>query len=139
MRSSKLFSRCFHVITSAYISCKRDIACITMYSPSPFGSPFNKGLPDLKSAKKKQSVIKTVTANFAKLMISWRQDVSQIEVLLSNLQNLISNLESIQRIECRQPQAFPIFVKLFPDVYSLLTGKIYGEVEAVYHQLKSYM
>lgn len=128
-----------HVKEKAQYSSNKRIASIAMYSPSPFGSPFNRGLTDLKSAKKKQSVIKTVTATFLKLMISWRQDVSQIEILVGNLQKFISDLESIQRIECRQPQSFPIFVKLFPDAHSLLTGKIYGEVEAVYHQLKSHM
>ena len=72
-------------------------------------------------------------------MISWRQDALQIEILLGNLQLLISKLESIQRMERRLPKSFPLLEALFPDAHSLLTGKIYEEVETVYHQLKSYM
>ena len=125
------------VNTSAEHNREKHTIYIAMFSPS--GSPFKKGSTDAKSAQKKQSVIKTVTATFLKLMISWRQDALQIEILLGNLQLLISKLESIQRMERRLPKSFPLLEALFPDAHSLLTGKIYEEVEAVYHQLKSYM
>jgi hypothetical protein len=110
-----------------------------MFAPNHFGSTQAFGTVDIKSAKKKQTLIKTVTGSFVKLINSWKQDVNQISVLLSNLRNYIFTLASIQRMQCRHPQPFTLFDEMYPDMYSLLTGKIYVEVEAVYHQLKQFM
>ena len=110
-----------------------------MFTPNHFGSPQSSGTVDIKSAKKKQTLIKTVTGSFVKLINSWKQDVNQISVLLSNLRNCIFTLESIQRMQSRHPQHFSLFDKMYPEMYSLLTGKVYCEVEAVYHQLKHFM
>lgn len=110
-----------------------------MFTPNHFGSPQYSGTADIKSAKKKQTQIKTVTGSFVKLITSWKQDVNQISVLVSNLRNYIFTLESIQRMQCRHPQPFTLFDEMYPEMYSLLTGKIYCEVEAVYHQLKHFM
>lgn len=104
-----------------------------------FSSHLRHGTVDLKLAKKKQTLIKNTVGSFVKLMISWKQDVSQIATLLHNLQSLVSTAESVQRVQSRHPRPFPVFDELFPEVYSLLTGKLYEEIEAVYHQLKSYM
>jgi hypothetical protein len=110
-----------------------------MFTPSHFGSPQSFGTVDIKSAKKKQTLIKTVTGSFVKLINSWKQDVNQMSILLSNLRKNIFTLESIQRMQCRHPQSCTLFDEMYPEMYSLLTGKIYCEVEAVYHQLKHFM
>ena len=104
-----------------------------------FSSPLRHGTVDLKLARKKQTLIKNTVGSFVKLMISWKQDVCQIATLLHNLQSLVSTAESVQRVQSRHPQPYAIFDELFPEVYSLLTGKLYEEIEAVYHQLKRYM
>ena len=106
---------------------------------SPFSSPSNHGITDIKFAKKKQNQIKTVTGSYIKLLNNWMQDASQINALLHNLRILISTEESVQRMESRHPQRFPIFDEMFSDAYSLLTGKLYSEIEIIYHQLKHYM
>ena len=106
---------------------------------SPFGSPSNHGITDIKLAKKRQNQIKTVTGSYVKLLNNWTQDASQIDALLHNLRILISTQESVQRMESRHPQPFPIFDEMFSDAYSLLTGKLYSEIEIIYHQLKHYM
>lgn len=113
--------------------------CVTVQMNSPFGSPNNYGIIDIKSAKKRQNQIKTVTGSYIKLLNNWMQDVLQIDALLHNLRILISTQESVQRMECRHPQPFPLFEEMFADTYSLLTGKIYSEMEVIYHQLKRYM
>jgi flagellar biosynthesis chaperone FliJ len=94
---------------------------------------------DIKSVKKKQNEIKTLTSTFIKLLNNWSQVTSQIDALLHNLSILISTVESVQRMECRYPQRFPLFEELFTDTYSMLTGRIYSEIETVYQQLKHYM
>jgi hypothetical protein len=109
-----------------------------MNSPQSFFTSNNYGVVDIKSAKKKQIQIKTITGSFVKLMNNWAQDVSQIDSLLYNLRNLISTAESVHRLETRHPQPFPLFEIMFTDVYSLLIGKIYSEIEAIYHQLMHY-
>lgn len=110
-----------------------------MYTPNHFGSPQCLGTVDIKYAKKKQTLIKTATGSFVKLICGWKQDVNQISVLLGNLRNYIFTLESIQRMQCRHPQPCALFEEMYPEMYSLLTGNVFSEIEAVYHQLKHFM
>lgn len=94
---------------------------------------------DIKSAKKKQNQIKNLTSTFIKLINNWSHVTSQIDALLNNLSVLISTVESVLRMECRYPQRLPLFEEMFTDTYSMLTGRIYSEMETIYHQLKHYM
>ena len=106
---------------------------------SSFGSPGSHSILDVTSGKKKQIQIKTLTGSYVKLLNNWTQDVAQIDNLLHNLRILISTGESVQRMEGKYPQPSPLFEVMFTDAYSLLTGKLCSEIEAIYHQLKHYM
>lgn len=86
------------------------------------------------SIKKLQSQSKVHVNQFGKLILSWRSDVAQIQILLDELQNLCRTRDLVDN-ERRSQQLDSIFI-LFPDCGQKLSAKLLFAIESIYVQLR---
>jgi hypothetical protein len=95
-----------------------------------------KEISSIAYIKKKQAELKSLVQNFGKILLNWRQDSLQISILLSNLQQLLQTVQSLQRIEARNPrhQIDLTLAEVSPKIISAISA----EIEMTYIQLKSY-
>jgi hypothetical protein len=92
---------------------------------------------DINATKKKQSDLKTTVQNFGKLLMSWRKDVKQIEILLSNLCDLCSILDTIERNRSKWLNSRTVAHYLIEQRSDIIISKLYVDVEVIYSQLKA--
>ena len=85
--------------------------------------------------KKFQSQTKSTIILFGKLLLSWKDDVHQIQCLLSEFEKLFDTGVAVQRTLTTDDVCFGIS---FPDLKSSLIANVHREVESVLTQLRQF-
>lgn len=90
----------------------------------------------MASVRKKQSEIKSIVSAFGNLILSWKNQVYEIEKLLIGLQRLYLLIESIQRTLSKG--RLKCFENFSQSLGSVLVGKICEDIEGLYAQLQNF-
>ncbi len=102
---------------------------LTPFTNSKVLSSANKSI-----AKKFHSQTKSAVQLIGKLLLSWKSDVYQIEVLLNELQKICALGESVfKEVVIKHPSTM---FSGFPEVGPNLLANICSEVESIFVQLK---
>ncbi len=89
--------------------------------------------PDKNAMKKKQSQLKTLVQDFGKLVMSWINDLEQLQSLFVSLSKAVS-LES--SIYCSSDKMNEMFSSQGNEIVGLLIVNIFSEIEFVTDQIK---